>query len=210
MLREKAALGARWTATSTVVVAAAQLLQTMILARILPPSDFGLMAMGMIFVNLAQIPSAIGLSRAVIQRKEITDDELSSLYWTSWLIGIGTAGGMVAIAPLVARFFNEPLAQHYARLRITGLDEEVYGDEPIYYLYPEYSEANAGDKWEESWYVKEGDGTAGLLHDFKFRHEPGAYAMRNAWLIKALRLAFFVTPVATMLLCWALFTRQQD
>lgn len=106
----------------------------------------------------------------------------------------------------VARFFNEPLLRYYATTRIAGLDLEVYGEEPIYYLYSEYSETNSMDKWEDSWYIKDDQSHAGLLSDFHFRHEPGTYPTPNAWLIEALRAVFFCVPVLAGTLCWFLLT----
>ena len=108
----------------------------------------------------------------------------------------------------VARFFNEPLLQYYTSQRILGLDEEVYGSEPIYYLVSDYSEENAAAQWVDSWYVREEEQLAGLVTDFRFRHTPGAYPRPNEALIRGLRVFFFVAPVGAMVLCWALFTRQ--
>jgi len=106
----------------------------------------------------------------------------------------------------VAKFFNEPLLHRYSRLAISGLDPAEYGDEPIYYIVTEYDPNNATVDWEGSWYIREDESVAGLLTDFKFRHDPGSYATPNAKLIRWLRYVFFCVPPAVMALCYYLFT----
>ena len=100
--------------------------------------------------------------------------------------------------------------QFYSRLPVVGLDQSVYGTEPIYYLVVDYSEENATPRWEDSWYIRKDQMLSGLLTDFRFRHLSGAYPTPNEINIERLRVAFFCTPALTMLLCWALFTRQLE
>jgi hypothetical protein len=109
----------------------------------------------------------------------------------------------------VSRFFNQPLLTFYSKQRILGLDEEVYGDEPIYYLVTSYSDDNAGEHWADSWYVREDQPLAGLLTDFRFRHNPGDYPRRNEWLIRALRALYLAVPFLSVGTCWALYTHDQ-
>lgn len=81
---------------------------TMILARILVPEDFGLLAMCsavLIFVNLF---GNLGLSWATIQRQEINHAQISTLFWLNVAFGFLVACFTVAIAPLVAKFYSEP------------------------------------------------------------------------------------------------------
>jgi len=104
----------------------------------------------------------------------------------------------------VPEIFNEPLVRYYSSIAIDGLDES-YGPDPIYYLYPEYSEQNVdpnGD-WAGSWYIREDEQYAGLLNDFKFRHSPQDYPTPHAVTIQTLRVLFYCVPVATVMSCWA-------
>jgi len=111
----------------------------------------------------------------------------------------------------VAEVFNQPLLKHYSAEAVNGLDTEVYGSEPIYYLVAEYDEANSFGaqqwaQWAASWYIKQDDKVAGLLTDFCFRHEPDSYARPNRRLARVLRVGFFCVPPAALAVCWALFT----
>ncbi len=78
------------------------------LARLLAPADFGLIAMVAPVLAFVQIFNELGLSQATIQRKEITQGELTALFWINTLISLVMALVMAAISPLVARFYGEP------------------------------------------------------------------------------------------------------
>ena len=108
----------------------------------------------------------------------------------------------------VAEVCNDPLVRHYATTPIAGLDADVYGDAPIYFLVSEYDEANSfgADRWAESWYIRQDEQVAGLLTDFKFRHSPCEYPQPNAPLVRWLRRVFLlVVPAGSVLACWVLF-----
>ena len=70
----------------------------------------------------------------------------------------------------------------------------------------EYDEANAygGDRWLESWYIRQEERVAGLLTDFHFRHTPGAYPTPHRRIVRVLRLVFFCVPLAALAGCRAL------
>ena len=109
----------------------------------------------------------------------------------------------------VAEVFNAPLLRHYSSLAVDGLDSEVYGTDPIFYLVSEYDEGNSygsasREQWALSWYIKAEDKVAGLITDFHFRHSPETYPRPNAPLIRGLQLAFFTAPVASLALCCAI------
>lgn len=98
----------KWTGTSTLVVTAMKYVRTIILARLLVPDDFGLMAMVTVIVGLGQAFSDMGISLSIIWKQDASDDELSSIYWFNLLTGVAVSGLVVAVAPLVVRFYNEP------------------------------------------------------------------------------------------------------
>lgn len=83
----------------------------MALARLLDPSDFGLVAMATVVTGLLSIFSTGGLSQATIQRAEISDAQISTLFWVNIGIGFVLAGLCFAVAPLFAILFVEPKAQ---------------------------------------------------------------------------------------------------
>ena len=107
-LKRQAAKGAYWTGTSSVVVTVVQFAQLAVLARLLVPEDFGLMAMLMIVVGLAQAFADMGISNAIIHRQDTTDEQLYSLYWLNILAGIVLFFLLLAAVPTIVVLFAEP------------------------------------------------------------------------------------------------------
>ncbi|SDU08303.1 MOP flippase family protein [Halopseudomonas salegens] len=118
-LKAQAVSGVKWTAWSTLLITAFQFAQLSILARLLDPADFGLMAVMMVVIGFSQAFQDMGISNAIIQRQNITHTQLSSLYWLNIASGIVLCLIVMAISPLAADFFDEP--------RISGLMKTLSG-----------------------------------------------------------------------------------
>ncbi|MGB8799200.1 MAG: lipopolysaccharide biosynthesis protein [Candidatus Acidiferrales bacterium] len=84
-----------------------QSVATVVLARLLTPADFGLVAMVSTVTGLGQAFADLGLSEATIQRKEINHDQVSALFWINVAIGVGLTLITVASAPVFARFYRD-------------------------------------------------------------------------------------------------------
>lgn len=69
-LKSQAVSGAKWNGVSMGVVTTLQFLTLAILARLLSPSDFGLMGMIMVVIGFAQLFSDMGISNAIIYRQD--------------------------------------------------------------------------------------------------------------------------------------------
>ena len=78
------------------------------LARLLSPADFGLVAMIGPVLMLVQIFNELGLSQATIQRAEISQQELSSLFWLNVGISVVLALIMAASSSSIAFFYGQP------------------------------------------------------------------------------------------------------
>lgn len=85
-----------------------QLGSTMILARILTPQDYGMMAMVVAITGLAGILSNLGLSTATIQRAKITHEQVSTLFWINAGIGALITLVVASLSPVVAWFYKTP------------------------------------------------------------------------------------------------------
>src|ERR1700746_2845329 len=80
----------------------------MVLARLLSPNDFGLVGMVTAFTGVLTLFRDFGLSAAAIQRTNVTDEQISTLFWINMFVG-GILGFLaVASAPAIAAFYNEP------------------------------------------------------------------------------------------------------
>src|SRR5674476_670553 len=100
--------GIGWTATSRVAQLLMSILISAILARLLTPSDFGLIAMVLVFSNFVAIFSGVGLPSAIVQKQEVSDEALSSTFWISVGVGALLTFALAVAAPLIAAFYSQP------------------------------------------------------------------------------------------------------
>lgn len=78
-----------------------------LLARLLTPDDFGVVAMVTSVVGIAEIVRDFGLSSAAIQAKTLSHAERSNLWWINTGIGALCTLFIVALAPLLARVYHD-------------------------------------------------------------------------------------------------------
>jgi lipopolysaccharide exporter len=107
-IKQKTASGVVWTGIATLSSVIIQFLQLAVLARLLDPSDFGIMAMIMVVIGFANAFADMGVSNAIIHRQNIQPRQLSSLYWLSVLLGISICLIIIVSIPWIAQFFREP------------------------------------------------------------------------------------------------------
>jgi O-antigen/teichoic acid export membrane protein len=100
--------GAFWKIVSQAVAQSSRLIFTFALAHLLTPSEYGIAGMALIVSGLVLAFSDLALGSALVQRSAITEDDRSTVFWTS--IGTGVALMLVgfALAKPVAAFFGEP------------------------------------------------------------------------------------------------------
>ncbi len=79
-----------------------------ILARLLVPEDFGLVAMAMIVIGFATLLADVGLGAALIQKKNTTEQHFSSVFWLNNLIGLALAFMLFQLSPYIAIFYKQP------------------------------------------------------------------------------------------------------
>lgn len=100
----------RWTTASTLMTAGIQIAQTAILAHILLPRDFGLMAIAGSVVVVLSLLVDLGLSQALIHYDDIPVTSRSSIYWLNMLVALGLMLALILSAPLIgAAYQSRPL-----------------------------------------------------------------------------------------------------
>ena len=85
-----------------------RLLFTVVLARILTPHDYGLVASVQVITGLAVLLQDMGLSAATLQRERITENQIHALYWLNLLLGATFAALGVIFASHIAEWLNAP------------------------------------------------------------------------------------------------------
>jgi O-antigen/teichoic acid export membrane protein len=79
-----------------------------VLARLLSPREYGLIGMSMIFIGFSEIFTNLGLSTALIQKKNPTEDHFSSSFYLNIVSALVLVGLFVFVAPYIASFYNTP------------------------------------------------------------------------------------------------------
>jgi O-antigen/teichoic acid export membrane protein len=83
-------------------------ISTVVLARLLNPADFGIVAMVTAVTGLGQAFADMGLSEATIQRKDLSHDQVNALFWVNVGIGLGLTLITASLAPVFVWFYKEP------------------------------------------------------------------------------------------------------
>ncbi len=93
---------------SQAISIAIQLTSTVILARLLSPDDYGVIAMVMAITAFAGVFRDLGLSSAAVQKKDLTRAQQSNLFWLNVAMGAVLTTIVAAASPLVAWFYGRP------------------------------------------------------------------------------------------------------
>ena len=96
------------TITSQALKFSVSMVATVILARLLTPEDYGLIGMVGVITGFISIFKDLGLASATIQKSDLNDRQISTLFWINVAFSLGTLVITAALAPLVARFYSEP------------------------------------------------------------------------------------------------------
>lgn len=101
---------AKWVSLSQFGRIIIQLISLTVLTRFIPPADYGLMALGTVVMNFVFIIRDLGTASAIIQRKEVDDDILNSVFWLNVTMGVGLCILIILCTPLIELLFkNEKL-----------------------------------------------------------------------------------------------------
>jgi len=108
-LRGLAVRSAVATVSASGLALGAQVISTVILARLLAPADFGVVAMVTTFSLLLVNFGLNGFTEAIIQVEEIDHYTASNLFWLNTVAGLVLAVGFAAAGSVLARFYRNPL-----------------------------------------------------------------------------------------------------
>lgn len=119
-LKKATVKGVAWSAVEKFSTGGVLFLANIILARILTPKDFGLLAVITIFVQIAQTFIDSGFSNALIQKKDRNQVDYSTVFFFNLVISLGLYIILYFCSPLIAHFFDNP--QLTSLTRVVGLN----------------------------------------------------------------------------------------
>jgi len=115
----KAVASLKWSALMEIVSRTASPIIFVVLARLLTPADFGIIATAMITISFSQMFWDAGLSKALIQNREAPEEAAHVVFWANVVLGAAIYGILYLSAPAVALFFNSPASGPV--LRVLGI-----------------------------------------------------------------------------------------
>ena len=110
-LRQQAFKGIMWNLTDNLAVQVIQFVTSIYMARILSPSDYGLMGMLLIFTALSDAIMNGGFSTALIRKTDRTDTDAATAFYFNIVVGLALYGCLFLLAPAIAAFYKVPLLQ---------------------------------------------------------------------------------------------------
>ena len=118
-LGQQTVSGVAWTTVQRFASLFLAFVANLVLARLLSPDDFGCIALLMVFISLSQIFVDGGFGAALIQKKDPTQDDYSTIFYWNLLLAIGLYFLLFFVSPVIARYYNIPILKDI--LRVQGL-----------------------------------------------------------------------------------------
>lgn len=118
-LKQKTTKGIFWSSVERFSNQGVQFFFSIILARLLSPSDYGIVAMVVIFFAIAQTFVDSGFSSAIVRKKDRTESDLSTCFYFNILVGLGFYILLFLCSPFIADFYNQPILSPI--VKISGL-----------------------------------------------------------------------------------------
>jgi O-antigen/teichoic acid export membrane protein len=126
-LRERSLKAVIWSSADTFGRQGMQFITSILLARLLSPAEFGLVGMIVVFMAVATSFVDSGFSSALIQRKELTEEDKTSVFLFNISAGLAMAVVMYGAAPWIARFYAQPILTGLTRLLALNLFLQACG-----------------------------------------------------------------------------------
>lgn len=107
-LADRAHSGIRWTTLALAANLAIGAVLSVVLARLIAPAEYGLLAMTVVVTSFLTLFRDFGLVSALVQRANVDDDDLHTMFWLNGAFGAAAGLVLAALGPVTAWFFGEP------------------------------------------------------------------------------------------------------
>jgi O-antigen/teichoic acid export membrane protein len=118
-LKSKTIRGAAWTGFERIANQMVGFVVSIVLARLLVPSDYGVVGMLSVFLSISRLFIDAGFSSALIQKKDRTDADFSTVFWCNLAISSVCYIALFIAAPWIAEFYHMPVLKNL--MRVLGL-----------------------------------------------------------------------------------------
>ncbi|SHJ29811.1 Membrane protein involved in the export of O-antigen and teichoic acid [Fibrobacter sp. UWP2] len=115
-LKNKVIGGMAWTGIEKIVNKAVNFLIGIALARMLAPTDYGVIGMLAIFIAVANTFTDSGLSNALIQKQDRTEKDFCTIFYFNIVVAIGFYLALFFASPYIAQFYNMPILEDVTKV----------------------------------------------------------------------------------------------
>lgn len=116
-----------WSVTERFGNQGIQFLIGLMLARLLMPEDYGLLGMLLVFISIAQVFVDGGFSAALIRRKDVGDQDYSTVFWFNLGVALVCYALIFIASPLIAGFYDEPMLAPLAKVVALNIVINAFG-----------------------------------------------------------------------------------
>lgn len=118
-LKNKTKKGFLWSTIERFSSQGIQFVFGILIARILSPEDYGIVAMPLVFLALAQVFIDSGFSNALVRKPDLREEDLSTAFYFNIIVGIVCYGILFVASPWIADFYHTPILANL--LKVTAL-----------------------------------------------------------------------------------------
>ncbi len=126
-IKQETLSGLKWNIIQKYSIQIIQFLLNIVMARLLTPTDYGTVGMIVIFFAIAQVFINGGMGEALIQKKNATNKDCSTVFWFNLLVSIFCAVVICFTSPLVAKFFNSSVLTDVMRVMSINMVIGAFG-----------------------------------------------------------------------------------
>ena len=134
-IRRKTTDGLIWNTLQKLASKGLQLVFSILIARILVPEDYGLIAIANLFIALSDVLIDSGFSKALIRQNDKTEADYSTVFWFNLLASCTLYALLFAVAPLIAGYYQaEALAPIIRAISLSLIINAICGVQSLHMM----------------------------------------------------------------------------
>lgn len=115
-LKKQIMSGMVWKFAERFIAQGVSFVVSLVLARILMPSDYGIIAIINVFITIADVLLTSGLNTALIQKQDVDELDFSTIFYCNFILGMGLYAILFVAAPFLATAYKMPLLKQAIRV----------------------------------------------------------------------------------------------
>ena len=132
-IKKSVIMGAVWKFAERIIAQAVSLIVSIIIARLVDPSDFGVVSIVTVFFAFANVLISGGLNTALIQKKNADEDDYNTVFTISFIVAVIIYLILFVTAPFIAEVYHQPMLVGITR--VLGFSLPIYAVKSVVCAY---------------------------------------------------------------------------